>query len=70
MGAYIQLGALAIQTVFMAIALSAVATGTKRIVSAVLSARREDEMKKRALVEGARARAAARAERRKKQNNA
>lgn len=61
MGAYVQLAALAIELVFLALVLSIVGYGLNKLIARHLVSRQEEKMRSEALVAGSRARAHARA---------
>lgn len=61
MGAYISLAALALQMVFLAIALSFAGYGMNKIINRVLASRTEQRLKSHALVAASRAKARAHA---------
>ncbi len=61
MGAYVQLAALAIELVFLALVLGCVGYGLNKLISRHLASRQEEKMKAEALVASSRARAQARA---------
>ncbi len=61
MGAYVQLAALAIELVFLALVLGFVGYGLNKLIARHLASRQEEKMKAEALVASSRARAHARA---------
>lgn len=61
MGAYVQLAALVIELVFLALVLGLVGYGLNKLITRHLVSRQEEKMKAEALVAGSRARAHARA---------
>ena len=61
MGAYVQLAALVIELVFLALVLGLVGYGLNNLITRHLVSRQEEKMKAEALVAGSRARAHARA---------